>query len=182
MRTYVRSGAWPASGAMSDRSGTVTGQKAGRGSADPVGPESRRTIMYAATVTATPVRSASTRTAPSRPARRRPDSVLAPLWVFVIVLALLVIAAALPTASGNTHARSASRPGRRFRHAVVHRAGEPRRGPHHRGVRSRDTQSQRARRERVHPARCRDRHSVRGRCRASPGHALVPLVPPSTDP
>jgi hypothetical protein len=65
--------------------------------------------MYAATVTATPVRSASTRTAPSRPARRRPDSVLAPLWVFVIVLALLVIAAALPTASGNTHARSASR-------------------------------------------------------------------------
>jgi LysM repeat protein len=65
--------------------------------------------MYAATVTATPAHPAPTRTTSSRPARRRPDSVLAPLWVFAIVLALLVIAAALPTASGVTSASKATR-------------------------------------------------------------------------
>jgi hypothetical protein len=53
--------------------------------------------MHAASVTATPSRQASDHARARH--RHRPESVLAPLWVFVVVLAVLIAAGALPTAS-----------------------------------------------------------------------------------
>jgi hypothetical protein len=64
--------------------------------------------MYAATVAAPTAHSTSTLDGASQRRRRRPESILAPFWVFAIVLALLVIAAALPTASGSTRVASAT--------------------------------------------------------------------------
>lgn len=59
--------------------------------------------MYAATVTTPTAHPSLGHREPARSRRRhRPESVLAPFWVFTIVLALLVIAAALPTPSGRT--------------------------------------------------------------------------------
>lgn len=66
--------------------------------------------MYAATASATATRQASTRSAGTLSRRRcRPESVLAPLWVFLVILAVLVAAAALPTAAEDTRATSATR-------------------------------------------------------------------------
>jgi hypothetical protein len=66
--------------------------------------------MHAATVTAAVVHSTSTHDGiRSQRHRRRPESVLAPFWVFAIILALLIVAAALPTASGGARVTSATR-------------------------------------------------------------------------
>ncbi|MDO8915246.1 MAG: LysM domain-containing protein [Coriobacteriia bacterium] len=63
--------------------------------------------MFAAIVAAPTAHSTAIRDGDAR-RRRRPESVLAPFWVFAIVLALLVVAAALPTASGSVRAASAT--------------------------------------------------------------------------
>lgn len=65
-------------------------------------------MYHAATVTAAATHPASDRTYAAR-ARRRPESVLAPFWVFAVVLAVLVAAAALPTAAEGARAASATR-------------------------------------------------------------------------
>jgi hypothetical protein len=65
--------------------------------------------MYAVDVAAPATHRASIRDRDPHRLRRRPESVLAPFWVFSIVLALLVITAALPTASGSSRVSSATR-------------------------------------------------------------------------
>jgi hypothetical protein len=65
--------------------------------------------MYAAVVAAPTAHSASTCERGTQRRHRRPESVLAPFWVFAAVLALLVVAAALPVASGRANGATDTR-------------------------------------------------------------------------
>ena len=66
-------------------------------------------MYHAATVTASAAVSTAAKGVRTTRRGRRPESVLAPLWVFAIVLAILVVAAALPTAAEGARASTSSR-------------------------------------------------------------------------